>query len=460
MKKPLGSGAAALQVGAASVEITPPVGTALAGNFRDDYASRGVHMPLKARALVVGRDDAAVAIIVADLLTVPDVLVRRVRQGVERQCGLRPERVMVAATHTHSGPAVEAVAGPDESAAVIEHVLPGMVESCVKAFRSRRPMRLWSGSARGEGLFFNRRLLLKDGRTVMNWTFPPADSIDRPLGPVDDQIGVLLAGDDRDRPAVVVANAALHAAVLAGDNRLLGADWPGCFCRAVEQAFGPGTQAMFLQGAEGNVNHIDASDRLQGRGFKEAERIGAAVALAAASARFDAGPVAGLARQSLGEGGPVAWSSEVVDLPPRRITPEEQARAASAVSASAGAGTPRGQVDGIPDLLFAQDQLELANRTQPYVAEVQVLRIGDAAVVGLPGEFFVEFGLQIKAASPARTTLIVGLANGSIGYVPMPEAFDQGGYEPTPWRYSKLAPDAGAICVASAVKQLKAVFGQ
>jgi len=377
------------------------------------------------------------------------VLVRRVREDVERRCGLRPGQIMVAATHTHSGPAVEAVAGPDESAAVIEHVLPGMVESCVKAFRSRRAMRLWAGAARGEGIFFNRRLLLKDGRTVMNWTLPPADTIDRPLGPVDGEIGVLLAGDDRDRPAVVVANAALHAAVMAGDNRLLGPDWPGCFCRAVEQAFGPGTQAMFLQGAEGNVNHIDATDRLQGRGFKEAERIGAAVALAAASARFDAEPVAG----------PVAWSSEVVDLPPRRITGEEQARAAALVSASAGAGKPPGQIDGIPDLLFARDQLELANRTQPYAAEVQVFRIGDVAIVGLPGEFFVELGLEIKNASPARITLVVGLAGGSVGYVPTPEAFKQGGYEPTPWRYSKLAPESGAICVGSAVRQLECVFG-
>jgi hypothetical protein len=452
MKKPARPAprSAALQVGAASVEITPPAGTALAGNFRDDYASRGVHAPLWSRALVVSRGDAAVAIIVADLLTVPDVLARRVREGVQRQCGLRPEQVMVAATHTHSGPAVEAVAGPDESAAVIGHVLPGMVESCVKAFHSRRAMRIWAGEARGEGLFFNRRLLLKDGRTVMNWTLPPAESIDRPLGPVDDRIGVLLAGDDKDRPAVVVASAALHAAVLAGENRLLGPDWPGCFCRAVGQAFGPGTQAMFLQGAEGNVNHIDATDRLQGRGFKEAERIGSAVALAAASARFDAVQVTG----------PVAWSSEVVDLPPRRITPEEHARAAAIVSASAGAAPPPGQVDGIPDLLFARDQHELAGRTQPYPAEIQVFRIGDVAVVGLPGEFFVEFGLEIKKASPARITLVVGLANGSVGYVPTPAAFKQGGYEPTPWRYSKLAPKAGAICVKSAVRQLKAVFGQ
>jgi hypothetical protein len=81
-------------------------------------------------------------------------------------------------------------------------------------------------------------------------------------------------------------------------------------------------------------------------------------------------------------------------------------------------------------------------------------------MVGLPGEFFVEFGLQIKKASPARITLVVGLANGSIGYVPTPEAFDQGGYEPTPWRYSRLAPEAGAVCVESARRQLKSLFGR
>jgi hypothetical protein len=358
---------------------------------------------------------------------------------------------MVAATHTHSGPAVEAIAGPDESAAVIERVLPGMVESGVKAFRSCRPMPLWAAAARAGGLFFNRRLRLKDGRTVMNWTLPPRDSIDRAWGPVDDQIGVLLAGDDKDRPALVAVNAALHAAVLAGDNWLMSADWPGYFYRAVENLFGPQAQALFLQGAEGNVNHIDATDRLQGRGFKEAQRIGSAVGLAAAAARFDARPACG----------PVAWSSEVLDLPPRRMTKEQLTRANTAVSEAARAGTaPRGQVDGIPDLLFAQDQLELAKCVRPCPAEVQVFRIGDVAMVGLPGEFFVEFGLQIKKASPARITLVVGLANGSIGYVPTPEAFDQGGYEPTPWRYSRLAPEAGAVCVESARRQLKSLFGR
>ncbi|MBM4019679.1 MAG: hypothetical protein FJ288_15390 [Planctomycetes bacterium] len=442
------AGRSMFEVGFAAAGITPPVGTPLAGNFRDDYASRGVHDRLRSRAAVIGRGGRAVAIIVADLLTMPEALSRRVREGVARRTGLPPRHMMVAATHTHSGPAVEPVAGPDQAAAIIDQVAPAMVASCVKAWRARRPARLWSAAGRAEGVFFNRRLLLNDGRTVMNWTLPSAHEIERPLGPVDEQVAVLFAGDELEHPGLVVANAALHAAILAGDNWLMGADWPGFFCRAVEDFFGPGACAMFLQGAEGNVNHIDARDRLQGRGFKEAQRIGLAVAAAARAAQHGARPVAG----------PVAASSEVVCLPARRISRQQLAWARRVVAAAAPGGPLGGQVDGIPDLLFARDQISMAHRRTPYEAEIQVFRIGDAAVVGLPGEFFVEFGLAIKKSSPARVTFVVGLANGSVGYVPTLRAFRQGGYEPTPWRYSRLAPQAGAICVASARRQMQALF--
>jgi hypothetical protein len=140
------------------------------------------------------------------------------------------------------------------------------------------------------------------------------------------------------------------------------------------------------------------------------------------------------------------------------LTVEQLAWARKVQAESAGKDAPRGQIDGIPDLLFARDQLELAERPQPCRAEVQVFRIGDLAVVGLPGEFFVEYGLEIKKLSPARVTFVVGLANGCVGYVPTPEAFAQGGYEPTPWRYSRLAPEAGSACVESAGQQLASLF--
>ena len=436
------------EVGAAVGDITPPVGTPLTGNFRDDYASRGVHTPICCRSVVIRKDTSAVAIIAADLLTVCEALVRQVRQQVEQRCGLGPGQIMVAATHTHSGPPVEALTDGDDPAATLKAVLPGMVESCVRAWQSCRPMRLWAGPARSEGLCFNRRLRLKDGRTVMNWTLPPANSIDRPLGPVDEEIAVLLAGDDKDHPRFIAANLALHAAVLAGDNWLISADWPGYYYKAVRSIFGPDTTAMFLQGAEGNVNHIDVSDPLQGRGFKEAQRIGSAVGLAAASARFGAEPVAG----------PVRWSRQTIALPPRRLTEQQVEQAGQIVAQSAGKERPRGQVDGVPDLLFAQDQIEMSGSSEVRQAEIQVLRVGQTAWVALPGEFFVEYGLEIKRRSPARITFVVGLANGSLGYVPTEEAFAQGGYEPTPWRYSRLAPEAGRMCLDSVMRQLRDVF--
>lgn len=444
-----GQQARCFESGVGTADITPPIGTPMAGNFRDDYNARGVHTPLAARCLVVRQGGSAVALLVADLLTVPDALVRRVRERLQSQCGLQPEQVLVAATHTHSGPAVEALAGPDLSAALIERLVPALSAACEQACRACRPSRLWSAATTSTALCYNRRLRLRDGRTVMNWTRPAVEAVAGELGPIDPRIGVLFAGGELLRPDAVLANAALHPAVLAGDNWWFNADWPGYYAAAVRQVFGPDTVGLFLQGAEGNINHIDYADPLQGRGFKEAQRIGQAVGLAVAAARREARPVAG----------PLAWSSRVVSLPPRRIGAAQLAAARRVVEHSRQSGRPPGgQVDGIPEVLFAADQIVLAERTEPYSAEIQVFRIGDVAVVGLPGEFFVEYGLELQRLSPARLTLVAGLANGSLGYVPTPAAFEEGGYEPTSWRYSRLAPEAGALCVASAREQLFALF--
>ena len=440
------------EIGVATVDITPPVGTPLAGNFRDDYASRGVHTPLTARALAVRSGGAAVALVAADLLTVPETMVALARRQIEAACGLRPEQVLISATHTHSGPAAELVAGPPAPAAVIEKITAGIAAACIQAHQALRSSGLWRGATQTdhETLFFNRRLRLKDGRTVMNWTRPPRDAIDAAWGPTDPEMGLLLAGADPEYPTFFGVNAALHAAVLAGDNWLINADWPGYYYQAVQRIFGSDATAMYFQGAQGNINHLDAFDPTQGRGFKEAQRIGSTIALAAAAAR----------RELRSVSGPVAWSSRQVALPPRVITPAEIARAEQVVAESAASGeAPRGQTDGLPELLFARAQLELAPRTEPYATEIQALRIGDLAVVGLPGEFFVEFGLEIKRRSPAAQTFVVGLANGSLGYVPTAAAFAQGGYEPTSWHYSKLAPQAGPLCVAAALEQLQTLFG-
>src|SRR5690606_14820110 len=87
--------------------------------------------------------------------------------------------------------------------------------------------------------------------------------------------------------------------------------------------------------------------------------------------------------------------------------------------------------------------------------EVQAFRVGDeVAIVGMPGEVFVELGLAVKAASPFKTTMVVELTNVHIAYLPTKPAFAQGGYETL---NSRLAPGGGEMLVDSAIRQLQAL---
>ncbi len=92
-------------------------------------------------------------------------------------------------------------------------------------------------------------------------------------------------------------------------------------------------------------------------------------------------------------------------------------------------------------------------------AEVMVIRLGDVAIVGLPGEIFCETGLTIKARSPALHTLVAELSNDAIGYVPVREAFEQGGYEPTVGS-ALFAPGSAERLADSAVAQLTSLFSR
>ena len=95
-----------------------------------------------------------------------------------------------------------------------------------------------------------------------------------------------------------------------------------------------------------------------------------------------------------------------------------------------------------------------SQRTQP--AEVQVIDVGDHAFAAIPAELFVELGLQIKERSHPRRAVVVGLANGMVGYVPTKEAFARGGYETTFLNTSKLGHDAGDLLADAAVRLVKA----
>ena len=99
--------------------------------------------------------------------------------------------------------------------------------------------------------------------------------------------------------------------------------------------------------------------------------------------------------------------------------------------------------------------LKEIKKVEPDVtAEIQMMRIGRAGLVAVPAEYFCYYGLEIKANSPFTPTFAVSLANGCVGYVPTPQAFVGGGYEPRTARSSKLCPDAGDRIAEAAIRLL------
>jgi len=449
MDKPHGrSEMSQYEVGFSVIEFTPPVGTPIGGNFRADYASRGIIEPLLANAMVVRDENSAVAMVSADLLTVPESMMEEIRQRVSQRCPLPSENILIAATHTHSGPAtLELTDGNLASEEILQSITQSIADAVANAYRAMEPAIIRLSRFTEESLVFNRRLRMKDGSVRMNWEKLNPSDIDGPLGPTDPE-GFMVSVSNNGRLRGLLINYALHPAVLAGENWNLGPDWPGFLREALARYVGGDIPILYFNGTQGNINHVDAWDPLQGRGLKEAQRIGYVLATAAVSSSFNMQRI----------DGPVGVSSEDLLVNRRRISTQAVAEAEKRLAAL-GTLTVQGQEDGMPAWFFDKELVEHAKRqNEPVSLEVQTIRIGDIGLVGFPGEFFVEYGLELKRHSPAEFTIPLGLANGEVGYVPTPEAVEQGGYEGMTWRYNQLEADAGEKVVHSAIRQMERLF--
>ena len=245
---------------------------------------------------------------------------------------------------------------------------------------------------------------------------------------------------------------AAHAVTLSG--QCLSADWPGYAQRIVESIYGDGCVALFGQGCCGNIN----SDP---RGTVE---------IAEAQGRVMAGAVVKAAEYctkrpevTLGA------ASEVLQLPCFDPPTVEEAQAqvetlrARLEDPNLNYGLKmmyQGDVD------WAERILKLAEAGATGLtraAEVQAIRIGDFGLVGLPGEVFVEYALNIDAHAGYGETATMAYTNGNIGYVPTAAAHAEGGYEVEHairfYGDTMLAPESEQMIVTSALGLLKALHG-
>ncbi len=441
-----------LLMGIAEVNYTPEAGMAMAGNYRgNDYASRGIHDSLYARAIVVSNDKGEkAAMVTIDICLIPKESIEMMRAFIASSTTIPRGNIMIMSTHTHSGPTAEL------SAPKAKEYLSKAASAVIEADKKLLPTIISVGRSREDRVSHNRRLKCKDGSTHMCWEkFEPGFVVE-PWGPIDPEL-ITLSIEQKGKPVGTIVNFACHATTLTGNNWLYTADYPGYVGESIKKIKGKNFMPLFFNGCCGNVTQVDYRVGFPDT-YQECQRIGYLLGVAALEAMNNEKPVASDV---------VKVSREMVPLKRLTITDEQFAWAQAILKKIEREGMPPLQADGIPDAQYAKDWVEM-RRTQVIVdsAEVMVIRIGDAAFVGLPGEMFTEFGMEIKAKSPCKNTMVMGLTNDWKGYFPTKISFTQGlkgftpmitGYETTPGT-TKYEIGSGEKLTESALKQLKALF--
>lgn len=401
-----------MTAGFAKAVITPPVGAPLTGYAARQGASEGIHDELYARAMVLESGEETVVLASVDVLALAADLVGSVKSGVRSRTGIPPENVLVAATHTHSGPVTVRTffnEGEILDAKYLDH-LAGAIEQCiVDAWRNRFPARLAVGAATVEGAGFNR----SDARRA-----------------IDREAAILRVDEASGRIRGAVVQYGCHPTILGFDNLLVTGDYPAMALKVIEESL-EGCTALFFNGAEGNVsvNHASELNAIgvptPERTFEHAAEIGRRLADAVLSAlpRLKTAADAGVD----GILWPLYLDGRNYDTDPEQELAEAQARA-SELAGGDETLLHRARADE----LYARVRCANARMLKQWGGRIpftlQAIRIGDAIFLGVPGELFTETGLELKRQADSPL-FVIGLANGYFGYVPTEQAFAEGGYE-------------------------------
>jgi hypothetical protein len=347
---------------------------------------------------------------------------------------------MISSTHTHTAPQIRLryLGNADEAARekakqYIAELTARIAEAVRLAEADLQPATVAAVLGREPSVSFNRRFYLRDGTVTAN-PFKGEDhrlgEILRPAGPTDPEVGVVAFRDAENRPLAIMVNFSLHLDTMGGDQA--SADLAYTVERLVQDVHSEQTLVFWASGASGNINHYDLMDPERFRrekGPHESARIGTIIA---------AEVLRSYLRLETLRHAPLISAREVVTLD---YHPEKTASLGARMEDS-----PR-YFDGEVDVVRRGEHFG-------FEAEVQIIALGnELAWVGLPGEMFVELGLNLKNGSPFRYTMVHSISNGSIGYVPNLRSYSEGSREV---ESTRCAAGSGERLVETATRLLAA----
>jgi len=409
-----------LRAGFGRADITPLNPCFLVGYPHVERISTGTHDPLFASALCLESAGCTLIFISVDLLFISPEWTRDCRARISAVTGIPPGNILIGATHTHSGPQTvdllvwkgDPVVPPCDPE-YLEYSCAGTARAAIEAWHGLTAAEIAVTSANVSGLAGGNRI--------------------DPSGPEDPEAGLVMVRRMADgTPLAILAVYGMHPTVLHEDSTLFSGDFIA-FTRAhLEKAFGAGV--VYLNGVSGNQS---PRRFVRAQTFAEAERLGQGLGLRIEESLRSAGRFQSKV--------PLAASTVKILIEGKTFPPKEVASARLdaakknyeelklAEAGHAEVRTAECTVFGAEEVLtlsMAEASGEAEAFRQKYrEAEVQAFRVGDTAIVGWPGEFFVEYGLEVKSRAPVKT-FIATMANGELqGYIVTSEAEIAGGYE-------------------------------
>jgi hypothetical protein len=399
--------------------------------------SSGIASPLKVRALAIGsdakdkEDEGPAILITLDNCYVGSFMTEEVAMRLQIEAGVRRERLVTCATHTHCAPAlnsgIEFIFGvpvpadqKERIARYTKELIDGMEKVALQALAARTPGRLAWGQG-SVGFAANRRVL-KKGKWV-NFGV-------NPNGPVDHSLPVLRVTDPAGKVRAVLAGYACHCTTLGGEFNQICAEWVGFACDDIEREF-PGATALVIIGCGADANPEPR------RNLDDAKNHAAALSRTASQ----------------------VLATSLIPLPGRVTTRFRQIDLPLGTLPSRGTLEARSKLPGAEGM-FARALIEKLNRGEslptsiPY--PVQSWCFGDElAIVFLGGEVVVDYALRLKWEIDARRLWVTAYSNDVPCYIASKRVLSEGGYEADLsmvfyGRPARLAPEAEDLIVRTA----------
>jgi hypothetical protein len=414
-----------LRVGVAATELTANDAMPIAGGITAGKAT-GQEGQLRCVATVLERDGVRLAIVACDVLMMTRVTLDPVVAEIHQSTGISTSNILINCTHTHHAPSTMRIHDYGLDDRFTRTVQRGIVDAVQRAVTNLAPCRLFFALGEEKTVGQNSRVLLDDGQIY--WIGPRTNFV-RPTAPFDPELPVFAFRDAQDKLRALIFNHSTHTI----GARQGGKRSPSIYGLAAQELEPElGGIVTFLEGASGSTHNLELkADECVTR-LKQAVR--------------DT-----LAKAQLRESAPLAAMKRPFKYRVRRFN--EQAEEAAVERYC------RKYAPGYADVfmkVFRNMRRELAPvQGEERETWLQVLRIGDVALVGIPAEYFTQLGLDIKNRSPFRYTYIAELANDWIGYLPNLEGHKLGGYQVWTGFHSYAEPGTGERIADEIVAMLK-----